>query len=204
MPEQERKINLECVSDKDKQELAVNDSELKETEEKSEDVPSAKKQKLSKRAMKKLKGQNKSRGPTFHIKREQELCNSLVLLADGEEIPKCNRNNCQFLHDIQEYLKNKPKDIGDVCYNYQISGKCSRGLACRFGNAHITPEGRNKIDKEKLQIFEKEGSRTHNQLQYDLQISLRKRNYNFDLSEALIRHNDKMRKEKVGIFSKTN
>lgn len=197
LAEQERKINLECVSASDRHELNTNNTEVKQIEGGTEDGPSAKRQKLSKRAIKKLKGQNKSRGPTFHIKKEQELCNSLIIVAEGEEIPKCNRSNCRFLHDIQEYLTIKPKDIGDTCYNYQISGKCSRGLACRFGNGHITPEGKNRIDKEKIQIFESQGSRTKNQLLYDLQTSLRKRNYNFDLSEALIRYNDKMRKEKV-------
>ncbi|XP_018577352.1 tRNA-dihydrouridine(47) synthase [NAD(P)(+)]-like [Anoplophora glabripennis] len=194
LPEQERKIQLECVSDKDKHELTTNNPEINLNE--SDDTPARKKQKVSKWAMKKLKGQNKSRGPTCYIKREQELCNSLVLVAEGEEIPKCNKNNCQFLHDIQEYLKNKPKDIGDICYNYQISGKCSRGLACRFGNEHITPEGKNKINEKRIQAFESEGLHVQNQLQYDLQTSLRKRHYNFDLSEALVRYNDKLRKEK--------
>lgn len=195
MPEQERQIHFQCVSEKDKHELTTDNREtnLKETD----DAPARKKQKVSKWAMKKLKGQNKSRGPTCHIKKDQELCNSLILVAEGEEIPKCNKSNCQFLHDIQEYLKTKPKDIGDVCYNYQISGKCSRGLACRFGNGHITPEGRNRIDKEKMEIFGNKGDHTQNQLQYDLQTSLRKRSYNFDLSEALIRYNDKIRKQKV-------
>ncbi|KAJ8920674.1 hypothetical protein NQ315_004813 [Exocentrus adspersus] len=191
LPEQERQVNLDCVSDNDKQELSMSRDKREINSNDGDDGPPAKRQKLSNRAMKKLKGQNKSRGPTFRIAKEQELCNSLVHIVEGEEIPKCTRNKCQFLHNIEKYLESKPKDIGDTCYNYQTFGICSRGLACRFGSEHITQKGKNKIDKEKVQTYSV--PHTKNQLQHDLQLSLRKKSYNFDLSETLIRYNDKAR-----------
>ncbi|KAJ8972171.1 hypothetical protein NQ314_000299 [Rhamnusium bicolor] len=193
LPEQNREINLDCVSDKDKKKLGISNTDTQSNED---GTPQFKKQKMSKKDMKKLKGQNKSRGPTFHVNKESELCNTLVHIVEGEETPKCNRNNCNFLHDVQKYLEMKPKDIGETCYNYHIFGKCSRGLTCRFGSEHITPEGKNKINMGKKQQSETADVHTLNQLQHDLQISLRKRNYNFDLAEALVKYNDKIRKQK--------
>jgi tRNA-dihydrouridine synthase 3 len=181
LPEQSRQLALECVSEKDKLKLTKDEN----------GAPPEKKQKLSKSQKKKLRGQNKSRGPTFRCSRETELCNTLVDLGVDDEIPKCERKNCQFLHDIEEYLKIKPQDIGETCYNYETFGKCSRGLACRFGSSHITPEGRNKVNLEKSV----ERSQTKNQLTHDLQISLRKRTYNFDFAESLIKYNDKQNKK---------
>ncbi|RZC40998.1 Ax dynein light domain containing protein [Asbolus verrucosus] len=116
LAEYSRELSLECVSDKDKRKLTDDASEM----------PPEKKQKLSKSEKKKLSGQNKSRGPTFRCEREKELCNTLINLGIEDEIPKCERKNCKFLHDIQEYLKIKAKDIGEICYNYQTFGKCSR------------------------------------------------------------------------------
>lgn len=74
------------------------------------DESEAKKQKLSKK--RKLRGQNKSRRPTFRVDRESELCSSLINLGMDDAIPECQRKSCVFLHDIDEYLKNKPKDLG--------------------------------------------------------------------------------------------
>ncbi|XP_044266285.1 tRNA-dihydrouridine(47) synthase [NAD(P)(+)]-like [Tribolium madens] len=175
LTERPRELVLECVSDKDKRKLSGSD-----------ETPLQKKTKLSKSEKKKLRGQNKSRGPTFRCTQEMELCNTLINLNLGEEAPKCERKNCQFLHDINEYLRIKPKDIGEICYNYETFGKCGRGLACRFGSSHIT-QGRNKINSEKLV----ETAQVKNQLTHELQVALRKRTYNFDFAEALIKSNDK-------------
>lgn len=107
LPEQSRQPALECVSEKDKLKLTENEN----------GAPPEKRQKLSKSQKKKLRGQNKSRGPTFRCSRETELCNTLVDLGVDDEIPKCERKNCQFLHDIEEYLKIKPQDIGQFLVN---------------------------------------------------------------------------------------
>lgn len=94
---------MECVAERDKQAVSKDDT-----------VPPAKRQKLSKSEKKKLRGQNKSRGPTFRRNIEIDLCNTLIALTEGESAKECNKQNCQFLHDIDEYLKIKPKDLGKL------------------------------------------------------------------------------------------
>ncbi|XP_072377088.1 tRNA-dihydrouridine(47) synthase [NAD(P)(+)]-like [Diabrotica undecimpunctata] len=184
IPEQKRELNLEHVSEKDKNSIdnSTNGEESLE--------PPSKRQKFSKN---KLKGQNKSRGPTFRLDKSKELCNSLINISKGDEIPKCDKNNCQFLHDVQKYLEIKPKDIDNSCYNFQTSGKCIRGLSCRFGNDHIA-EGRNKVDQQKYLDYEAKGPHTRNILQHDIQVALRKRTYDFNLAEKCVKYVDSLRK----------
>lgn len=105
MPEQERGITFECVSEKDKRKLNDN------TEDIGDEV-TVKKPKLSKSEKKKLRGQNKSRGPTVIQDRRKELCNSQINITKEAPKCKCSRNKCNFLHDAEIYLKIKPKDIG--------------------------------------------------------------------------------------------
>lgn len=111
MLEHTREVALECLSENDKVKLT---SELEKpqpcNEEADADVLPVKKLRLSKKQ--KLHGQNKSRGPTFKRNQETELCNSLITLAEDEPLPQCERKNCVFLHDIDEYLQKKPKDLG--------------------------------------------------------------------------------------------
>ncbi|XP_060517204.1 tRNA-dihydrouridine(47) synthase [NAD(P)(+)]-like isoform X2 [Cylas formicarius] len=183
LPETERVINLNLVSDKDKSNISDKDEE-----------PDLKKQRFSKRDKKKLKGQNKARGPTFHVNKKSELCDYYLELTEGQDLPRCERKNCQNLHDIATYLQQKPKDIGESCYNFQQTGKCERGLTCRFGSEHIRND-RNLIDLDKFQINENQRLSTKNLLTKDLQWSLRKRTYNFNLSDKLIQFNDQLYKE---------
>lgn len=49
------------------------------------------------------------------------------------------------------------------------------------------------IDEEKYAKFCEEKPKTKNVLSKDLQLSLRKRTYNFSISEALIKYNDKVK-----------
>lgn len=186
VPDQKREVNLNHVSEKDKDSMdKSNNDEISE--------PSSKRQKFSKN---KLKGQNKSRGPTYRVEKGEELCNTLINVSEGEEIPKCERNNCQFLHDISKYLETKSKDIGDQCYNYEISGKCSRGLTCRFGSKHITSEGTNKVDQAKFVLYDSNGPYAQNILQHDVQVALRKRTYDFSLAEKCVKYVDYLKKNK--------
>lgn len=101
-----REVNLECVSSTDKHKLDSQQSDDGETD--------SKKPKLSKKQ--RLRGQNKSRGPTFRVDKETELCSSLINLSVDDAVPQCERKNCVFLHDVDEYLKIKPKDIGSNCW----------------------------------------------------------------------------------------
>ncbi|XP_056632218.1 tRNA-dihydrouridine(47) synthase [NAD(P)(+)]-like isoform X1 [Diorhabda sublineata] len=182
--DQKKELNLNHVSEKDRDSMEKSSKEISE--------PPSKKQKFSKN---KLKGQNKARGPTYRVEKSEELCNTLINVIEGEEIPKCERNNCQFLHDISKYLEKKSKDIGDQCYNHEISGKCSRGLTCRFGNTHINhSEGTNKVDQDKFLLYNSNGPYTHNILKHDVQVALRKRTYDFSLAEKCVKYVDYLKK----------
>lgn len=197
MPEQERKINMDHVSDKDKQLLKDPEEPKEETveetvEEQSADEPQAKKQRFQNK--KKLKGQNKSRGPTFQVNKLEQLCDFLVQVQEGEELPECPRKQCPYGHDIEAYLKSKPADIGPNCYNFEQSGKCTRGLACRFAQSHLTPTGRNLVDQKKYEEYESKAPYVMNQLDKEVQFALRKRTYDFNLAEKLIDTYDNSKK----------
>ncbi|KAK4880356.1 hypothetical protein RN001_008502 [Aquatica leii] len=187
LEDQKRELILECVSVKDKEE--IDDEKRTDTSEE----PEEKRPRLSKKEKKKLHGQNKSR-PVFRQDKEKELCNSLINIRIGQETPTCLKTKCFFMHDVHEYLNSKPKDIADDCYNYNTTGFCVRGLTCRFGKGHLTPEGCNIIDEEKQKIVNEMGARTINSLTHDLQNSLRKRTYDFKLAEKIVRYNDMQRK----------
>ncbi|KAL1490277.1 hypothetical protein ABEB36_012998 [Hypothenemus hampei] len=176
LPEQNREPNLDHVSDKDK--ATLDDNRQSETE------PKTKRQRFNEN--KKLKGQNKNRGPTCVLDRTKELCESLVHVEDGEELPVCSRKNCQNSHDIQEYLQKKNPNIGSICYNFLTSGKCFRGLSCRFGECHISDSGRNIVDKDKYEQYTSKGPYIKNLFDKELQWSLRKKTYDFNLAEKLV------------------
>ena len=40
----------------------------------------------------------------------------------------------------------KPADIGDSCYLFSTLGRCPYGLACRYGNSHMTSDLQNVTD----------------------------------------------------------
>ncbi|GJQ81466.1 hypothetical protein Trydic_g14622 [Trypoxylus dichotomus] len=189
LPEQKREISLECISQKDKN--VLNNAEARAQGKDGNTRKSS--GKIEKR---KLKGQNKGR-PTFKCDKGKELCNTLINSMDNQKtLYNCNRNKCIFLHDIQEYLKVKPNDIGAICYNYHISGKCDRGIGCRFGKHHISDNGNNVIDKEKYEKWSQNGPQVVNSLTSDLQQSLRKKQYDFSISEKLVKHNDELFRSK--------
>ncbi|KAF5287080.1 hypothetical protein FQA39_LY16065 [Lamprigera yunnana] len=179
--DQKRELNLDCVSEKDK-ETIKNDQE-----------PEGKKLRLSKKEKKKLHGQNKAR-PIFRQNKDKELCNSLLNVSIGQEFQKCTKIKCFFMHDVKEYLNTKSEDIGSECYNFITQGLCMRGLTCRFGKHHLTPEGYNLVNEEQQKSFKELGPHTINSLSYELQNSLRKRTYDFKLAEKVVKYNDLQRK----------
>ncbi len=70
-------------------------------------------------------------------------------------------------------------------------------MACRFGSSHIK-NNRNVIDAEKYKLYESCGPYVRNQLKSEVQHSLRKKNYDFKLPEAVVKYNDNLKKESVG------
>ncbi|XP_047041602.1 tRNA-dihydrouridine(47) synthase [NAD(P)(+)]-like [Helicoverpa zea] len=139
----------------------------------------------------KKRGQNKARPKTYRDNKEDKACPSIVNVESPEFLNPCQYTNCKYIHNPLEYLKSKPKDLGETCHLYETRGKCLRGIACRFGSSHITAEGFNKVDSDKWKQWKDD---TKNTIQPPLQIALQKRKYDFNLSEKLIKHMDRRKK----------
>lgn len=139
----------------------------------------------------KKRGQNKARPKTYQDNKESKPCPSIVNVEAPEYVNPCQYNNCKYIHNPLDYIKSKPKDLGDTCHLYETRGKCPRGIACRFGASHITDEGYNKVDSEKWNQWKDD---IKNTLLPMLQISLQKKKYDFNFSEKLIKHMDKRKK----------
>lgn len=141
----------------------------------------------------KLKGQNKSRPPPFKTSRDRNLCPWIVDQAVDELEKKCPTKKCAFIHDRAEYLKIKEPDVGNDCYLFNLTGKCPRGVACRFASKHSTENGLNIVNKEKFEEFKKKSPTTKNKIPPSLQDKLRKRKYNFSNAEKIIKASDASR-----------
>lgn len=98
--------------------------------------------------------------------------------------------NCRYVHDLQEYLANKPADIADNCWVFQTKGYCPRGVTCRFSKCHMDEQGRN-LKAEGYD--EKAAATTINGITSELQIRLRKRNYDFSKSKQCVAEAEKLR-----------
>merc|ERR1719225_175084 len=124
--------------------------------------------------------------------RSSKLCPTLVDVSpECTILQKCTFPNCQFQHDAKTFLANKTSDIGEECWIYKNYGKCQYGLACRFGNSHtITVEEgnyRNKIDRSLHS--ENENNKHHcelNHLTKDLQMELRRKEYEFKSADKIV------------------
>ena len=130
---------------------------------------------------KKERGQNKKRPRTVPLQqRNERICPSL---SNGEGL--CENDDCKYLHDVQEYMKNKPEDIGDQCVNFLLKGKCIYGLECRFAKCHISDDCKNIVNKDKYEsVLREQGKKMG--LHKDLQIRLRKKQYPFPYSSEYL------------------
>ncbi|RHY31283.1 hypothetical protein DYB32_003637 [Aphanomyces invadans] len=46
-------------------------------------------------------------------------------------------DKCKFSHDVADFLKRRPKDLGDTCPVFTANGYCRYGLNCRYGLSHV-------------------------------------------------------------------
>ncbi|SPP85936.1 tRNA-dihydrouridine(47) synthase [NAD(P)(+)]-like [Drosophila guanche] len=132
------------------------------------------------------RGQNKNR-PVFKEDRYSHLCHSLI---DGPGGAPCALANCRYVHDLDAFLAAKGEDLGSECYVYATKGYCGRGVTCRFSKAHTDDRGVN-IKKENCDA--KTTQTTFNGITPDLQVRLRKHEYNLDRSKLLIAVAEKIR-----------
>ncbi|KAH8262637.1 hypothetical protein KR026_004516, partial [Drosophila bipectinata] len=134
-----------------------------------------------------IKPQNR---PVFKDERYSHLCHSLMEGPGGEP---CSLANCRYVHDLNEYLAAKGEDLGTECYVFNTKGYCARGVSCRFAKAHTDDKGRN-IKKESYD--ESASQTTFNGISSDLQVRLRKHDYDFSRSKELIKQAEKLRDER--------
>ncbi|KAB7500348.1 tRNA-dihydrouridine(47) synthase [NAD(P)(+)]-like [Armadillidium nasatum] len=85
---------------------------------------------------------------------KQELCRShWCLLPTETSEGKCAFEKCPFSHDVEEFLKNKPEDLGSTCHNFDTYGFCPYGVVCRYGSNHIELN-RSVVNIEKQKMYE--------------------------------------------------
>ncbi|XP_037824837.1 tRNA-dihydrouridine(47) synthase [NAD(P)(+)]-like [Lucilia sericata] len=155
-----------------------------ESTEAAENGSGKKFQKTNKKDRK--RGQNKHR-PVYKEDRTLHLCNSLI---NGPSENKCPLENCRYVHDLEQYLANKGEDLGDKCPVYEAKGYCPRGVTCRFAKAHLDSEGRNI---KKPEYDENAPPTTCNGINSEMQIRLRKRDYDFSKSKEMVKEAEKVR-----------
>jgi len=147
-----------------------------EEENKSEDDNKDNNNKSNKDANKK-RGRNKNR-PVFKVKNQVKIC-STYLHAEPGVVPDCKYANCKYSHDIKGYLDSKPEDIGPECYVFKTLGYCPRGVTCRWASQHLDQDFRNIKNTQIYTGIPQEV----NQISKDLTIKLRKKEYDFSLSD---------------------
>ncbi|ALC40277.1 CG10463, partial [Drosophila busckii] len=127
--------------------------------------------------------------PVFKDERYSHLCHSLLQGPGGDP---CALPNCKYVHDLEGFLVAKGEDLGKECYVYKTKGYCSRGVTCRFAKAHTDAEGRNL----KAPHYDEQASTTCNGISVELQVRLRKHDYDFTRSKELIKQAERIRDER--------
>ena len=142
----------------------------------------------------KLKGQNKKRPPPMKFSMEERICPSLVNVTESETVSECSfGDKCNYKHDLAAYMsERKPDAMPGGCYSYRTLGRCNRGVSCVFGSEHLTEEGRNKVNPNPT---DPDSSSYSNFLSKDLQKTLRKKKYNFKLSQSIVDASKNIKKE---------
>ena len=130
---------------------------------------------------KKDKQGQKTKRPVMKIKFSDRLCNNLVDVAPGATMPECKFPHCKMQHDLPAYLASKQEDLGPECYVFSTQGYCPRGLSCRYNSNHVDKDGRNIRDSSKFVT----GKQVTNQLDKDVQVKLRKKNYDFKWADGV-------------------
>lgn len=130
--------------------------------------------------MLKLKGRNKQRPVTFKMDNSKKVCPAIL---DERECQFGDK--CKFCHDVADFMKDKPEDIGTECYNFKTFGKCPYGFACRFAKQHLTSDFKNITDQE---LFDKMSAQpqVQNTLIKDLQHLLWKKKYDFSKANSIV------------------
>lgn len=129
----------------------------------------------------KLKGRNKKRPFEKRIDNSERLCYKFL------QTKKCQfGDKCRFSHDVENFVKNKPQDIGDECPIFNVYGYCKFGVCCRFAKSHLTADYTNIVNEE-LWNKMKDVPFSCNTLLKEIQGKLWKRKYDFLKVTAIIK-----------------
>ncbi|CAH0487828.1 unnamed protein product [Peronospora farinosa] len=93
-------------------------------------------------------------------------------------------DSCKFSHDINDYMKRKPKDLGERCPVFDAMGYCRYGVACRFANSHIEKVDDTYRNVKREDYAEMQGNEV-NDLSHDLRLKLRKDTYDFQSKQQM-------------------
>ncbi|KAK6038579.1 hypothetical protein COOONC_23915 [Cooperia oncophora] len=128
------------------------------------------------------------KGMNKHRMKEMKQAETVIRASNARLCPsviqpvKCKfGEKCSLMHDIPAFLARKPADIGEVCPLFEARGVCPFSYACRFGGAHVDPDGK-QISKEPPVPYEE----TINSSSIHIQIALRKRTFDFSRSDKVV------------------
>lgn len=124
-----------------------------------------------------------------HTLGKDKLC---FAIAEGRTCPHGDIK-CKFSHDVAGFLAAKPADIADRCPMFEETGRCKYGLVCRFGSSHIK-DNKNVINEE---LASKPHPESVNFLDKDVQVKLRKRQYDFSRAVPYLRQWTRETKQRV-------
>ena len=135
---------------------------------------------------KRQRGQNKHRPRAAKLALSSLLCPSLYQGDSSSTAVTCNfGEKCRYCHDCAQFLSQKPPDLGTSCYLFDTFGKCSFGLACRFGSVHMTSDGQNVTNEDRFDP--NRADVTQNVISKSLQEKLRKRSLKLPKSEVFLK-----------------
>lgn len=193
--------NEEVKSEQEKtedQKIKQEQIEEQSEEQKSEDVKEKERPKKAEKR-ERNRGQNKARPVPYKLQNQHRFCPHLLDQTIEETSRICIAKSCIFMHDRVKYLESKPEDIEGSCHFFETIGKCQRGISCRQGSKHISPEGYNIINQEKYEAYKKDPKvTTKNQIPKDVQEKLKKFKYDFRKAEmVLLKHTPEKFKDNV-------
>ena len=156
-----------------------------------------------KKKKKRKGGQNKNRRQPFRQLLSNRLCPSVI----RNEECGITSQVCKKIHDKKQFLEIKGCDLGEECVIFNKFGKCSYGIACRYGSKHLDSELNSVVDEakwEKMKIYEVKKT-----LSKDLHSYLRGKkvwfgasythleNVGIQISNELLQHRTKNKRAKV-------
>ncbi|KAI9220657.1 hypothetical protein BC828DRAFT_383010 [Blastocladiella britannica] len=97
---------------------------------------------------KRSRGQNKPKDrPRGHVRDAMTLCAAIArseVCAHGDA--------CKHNHDAAAYMAVREPDLGGMCPNFAVAGRCLMGLRCRYSASHTEPGSFQQIaDQEKFE-----------------------------------------------------